>query len=112
MRNHFWRQNNLWPEDLAKFPTFLQLGGDDPLVPSHSIKIMFEVANQANTNVLFENDAIHGHFWRDEALMKKVLQEVKTTVHQGIARLSDPVLGITRGTSEISNVDPPTPKAR
>lgn len=38
LRNFFWQQNNLWPEDLAEVKCLVVLSGEDRLVPAHSVQ--------------------------------------------------------------------------
>lgn len=38
LRNFFWQQNNLWPDDLAKVPSLVIISGQDRLVPAHCIR--------------------------------------------------------------------------
>lgn len=46
MRNFFWQQNNLWPDELHGFPSLVVLGGRDPLVPAHSVRLLFQAEKE------------------------------------------------------------------
>mmetsp|Transcript_84356 Transcript_84356/g.239114 ORF Transcript_84356/g.239114 Transcript_84356/m.239114 type:complete len:144 (-) Transcript_84356:40-471(-) len=131
MRNFFWQENILWPEDLRGLPAFVLLSGRDSLVPAHSVRqvllaeserrrlaaeaqqsggavviqsgptFMPEVSADAGygaprgrnevelLRVGFVPEAIHGQFWRDPAMMREVLLEVKATMQRAAGHLPD-----------------------
>lgn len=45
MRNFFWMENNLWPDELL-VPSLVCLGGRDALVPAHSVRQMFAAESE------------------------------------------------------------------